>query len=69
MWADGFRDGFGLPVATAAAVAAVLHGALAGAVRHAGQSKRARGEAEDVFVTVMFATLSALAARATTESR
>lgn len=62
-WAGGFRDSLGLSSATASATAAVLHGALAAALNHAGQSDRARKEAEDVFVTALFATLSALAVR------
>jgi AcrR family transcriptional regulator len=68
-WAKGFKESFGLAGATAAAAAAVLHGALAGAVNHAGQSKPARREAEDVFVTALFATLSALAARTGSATR
>jgi AcrR family transcriptional regulator len=61
VWATGFRQNFGLAPATADAAAAVLHGALAGAVVHAARSPEARQEAEKVVVTTIFATLRALA--------
>ncbi len=62
-WATGFRENFGLAPATADAAAAVLHGALAGAVVHAGRSAESRQEAERVVVTTIFATLRALASQ------
>ena len=61
VWASGFRQYFGLTPASSDAAAAVLHGALAGAVIHAGRSPEARQEAERVVVTTIFATLRALA--------
>jgi AcrR family transcriptional regulator len=63
-WANQFAADFGLSESTATAAAAVLQGALAGAVDHASRSRASVEEAQEVFVTTMSSTLSALATRA-----
>jgi AcrR family transcriptional regulator len=60
-WANQFAADFGLSESTATAAAAVLQGALAGAVEHASRSTDSVEDAQEVFVTTMTATLSTLA--------
>ena len=63
-WANNFRLDFALTDKTARAAAEVLQGALRGAVHHASRSRSAAQEAQDVFATAVFATLSTLALHA-----